>query len=67
MRKAAKKNAKNGVKQRLAEISGAGGGSDALKFKIDASGGSDYNQRRQKNRSRFKMLARHLKLQTLKP
>jgi hypothetical protein len=35
-------------KLRLAEISGAGGGRDALKFKIDASGGSDYNQRRQK-------------------
>ena len=43
-----RKSAKNGVKQRLAEISGAGGGRDALKFKIDASGGSDYNQRRQK-------------------
>ena len=47
MRKAAKK-AKNGVKQRLAEISGAGGGSNSPKFKVDAFGGSGYNLKRHK-------------------
>lgn len=66
MRKAAKKREKRS-KTEISGDFGSWGGSDALKFKIDASGGSDYNQRRQKNRSRFKMLTRHLKLQTLKP
>ena len=47
MRKAAKKREKRS-KTEISGDFGSWGGSDALKFKIDASGGSDYNQRRQK-------------------
>lgn len=47
MRKAAKKREKRS-KTEISGDFGSWGGRDALKFKIDASGGSDYNQRRQK-------------------
>lgn len=45
------KSSEKSEKRSKTEISGdfgSWGGRDALKFKIDASGGSDYNQRRQK-------------------
>ena len=47
MRKTAKKREKRS-KTEISGDFGSWGGRDALKFKIDASGGSDYNQRRQK-------------------
>lgn len=48
MRKAAKKSEKRSKTEISGDFGSWGGGRDALKFKIDASGGSDYNQRRQK-------------------
>lgn len=47
MRKAAKKREKRS-KTEISGDFGSWGERDALKFKIDAAAGSDYNQRRQK-------------------